>query len=133
MSIYDPLSEALGIESSGNLDYLNPIRKQDLELILEVPPCMSEETKKVLSDYWKDYWSDKVYPQYLRDKISKSLKGRVFSEQHLLRKSEAQKRKISVNGITYDSGQEAAKVLGVSPACIVKWAKNGKANYIERQ
>jgi hypothetical protein len=110
----------------------NPITDEDRnQEHISVPPSMNEDTKKTLSEYWKNYWSDKRYPDHLREKISKSLKGRKFSVEHLRRKSEAQKRKVMINDVTYDSGRDAAKALGISPACVVKWTKNGKAHYIE--
>jgi hypothetical protein len=131
MSIYDPLSIALGIEPHPNLSYLNKIIIEELILLDKVSPTMSEETKKVLSDLWINYWKDREYPQELRDKISKSLKGRVFTKEHRRKQSEAQKKPIMINDKEYDSGRSAAKDLRVSPACIVKWLKNGKAFYIQ--
>jgi len=72
----------------------------------------------------------KHLPKEIKEKISSKLKGRIFSVEHLRRKSEAQKKKIMVNNIEYDSGRSAALDNNVCPATIVKWLKNGKAKYI---
>lgn len=87
-----------------------------------------DSTKKKLS--LKNQHRGKSLPEELKNKISLKLKGRVFSEQHLKRKSEAQKKKIMINGVEYDSGRSAALANNVCPATIVKWLKNGKAQYI---
>lgn len=90
-------------------------------------PKTKEHRKKLsLSNQYRG----KQLPKELKEKISLKLKGRIFSEQHLKRKSEAQKKKVMVNNIEYDSGRSAALDNNVCPATIVKWLKSGKAQYI---
>jgi group I intron endonuclease len=90
-------------------------------------PKTKEHRKKLsLSNQYRG----KILPKEIKEKISLKLKGRIFSEQHLKRKSEAQKKKVMVNNIEYDSGRSAALANNVCPSTIVKWLKNGKAQYI---
>jgi group I intron endonuclease len=88
----------------------------------------TKEHRKKLS--LSNQYLGKILPKEIKEKISLKLKGRIFSEQHLKRKSEAQKKKVMVNNIEYDSGRSAALANNVCPATIVKWLKNGKAQYI---
>ena len=91
----------------------------------------SEVTKLKLS--LANQYRGKKLPKEIKDKISKKLKGRVFSKEHLARKSEAQKKKVIINGIVYDSGRDAAKEYSISPTTMVKWLKNGRAEYYKNE
>lgn len=53
--------------------------------------------------------------------------GTKQSREHKLKKARAISRKITIDGVTYSSGREAAKSLGVSPSTISSWVKSGKA------
>ena len=80
MAIYDPLSEALGIEPTENPTYLEPINIEDLDLI-ESPSGFphSEETKLLMSRVAKG----RVFTEEHKSNIGKSKIGKSPDKSHL--------------------------------------------------
>lgn len=53
--------------------------------------------------------------------------GTKQSKEHKLKRAKARSRSVTIDGVTYSSGREAAKLLGVVPSTISSWVKSGKA------
>lgn len=58
------------------------------------------------------------------------LLGSKQTPEHLNKRKQKLYKPCIINNIHYASCKEAAEKLNVSPACIVKWLKNGKAVYL---
>lgn len=152
MSIYDPLSIALGIEPQSNLSYLNEIIIEEYDTI-EVYKSVwtgckhTDHSKRLISmkatgrkkpNGWCERHSEKIkgrkHTVETRKKISISLSGQ-NNPMYGMKHSDEDKRirrkvlgqKVIVNDIEYDSKREAAKFLNVSRSTIDYWLKNGKA------
>lgn len=57
---------------------------------------------------------------------NKHTAGHKYKPEHVAKRAASRSRPVTIRGITYKSGREAAKSLGVSPATIVQWKKNGQ-------
>lgn len=55
--------------------------------------------------------------------------GRKQTQEHIKARTDRQKKPVVIEEVIYNSIKEAAKNLGVSSPLIMKWIKNGKANY----
>lgn len=102
----------------------------------------TEEYKKLRSDGMKRAWADKdaytnsdqarqnrsnaqkgkKWSDVSKDKLAKSLKGNTFS-----------RKRVTINGVSYDSCIKAAEACGVTNVTITQWIKNGKATVINKE
>ena len=71
------------------------------------------------TDDWKKDTSDRM-------KGNKHTSGLKCKPEHVAKRAKSRSRPVTIKGITYASGKEAAKELGVCPATIVKWKNNGQ-------
>ena len=61
-----------------------------------------------------------------RMKGNKNTAGYTYKREHVEKRAAAIRKPVTFLNVTYNSGKEAAKALGVSASTIVKWKKNGK-------
>ena len=71
------------------------------------------------SEEWKQAASERM-------KGNKNTSGYKCKREHVEKRAISRSRPVTIFGITYSSGREAAKQLGVSPSTIVLWKKNGQ-------
>lgn len=107
---------------------------------------VSEETKKKLSlalrGKPRPQLLGRKYSEETKQKMSKALKGRVFSEEHKKKISESKKgkkqrysqqeanrKKVKINDVVYNSISEAAKAHNISIATMSKRFQSKKPNY----
>ena len=57
---------------------------------------------------------------------NKNTAGYKYKPEHVAKRAASRSRPVTIKGVTYKSGREAAKSLGVSPSTIVQWKKNGQ-------
>ena len=154
MSIYDPLSEALGIEPMNNPTYLK-IEINDQEIISEYRSVWTgkkhtEESKELIrqkalgrkrTEEWKishsKMMTGKKHSLESRLKRSVKLSGSknpMFGKKHTELSNQNRRmstgHKIVIDDIVYFSRREAAKKIGVSRPTIDYWLKKGKAKMV---
>jgi hypothetical protein len=66
------------------------------------------------SDEWKQAARERM-------KGNKITAGYTYKREDVDKRAASRSRPVTIQGITYKSGKEAAKALGVSPSTIVKW------------
>ena len=113
------------------------IKEQQLQLKLNVvrnPLYINKSIASINGIFGVDI-TGKNHPRYGKKHSIDSRKkmgrpGRIVTSEQRKNMSEGQKKKIVINEIMFNSGREASNYFKVSPSSIVKWLKNGRANYI---
>jgi len=134
-TIYDPIANALGVSKLKNF-HENYKLPEDAVLSHSLGGFMIhedhiEEWKALISATMKkkiaesDYWKKGVTAA--ADKI----RGTKQSKKHKAKKAKKLLKPITIEGVLYNSGKDAAKALGVKPATISNWVKKaGSRNII---
>lgn len=71
------------------------------------------------TDEWKKAASERM-------KGNKHTAGYTYKREHVEKRAASRSRPVTLFGVTYKSGREAARLLNVSPSTIVQWKKNGQ-------
>lgn len=129
MSIYCPLSEALGI-----LPPSNPIDYNDIDCV-EISSGGSGFQGRKHSPETKLAMSQWVRTDECRRKMSLKLSGKnnpMYGKKHTvesnIKRTKSLGSKVSVDGVIYNSIREAGRRIGVSKTTIRTWLKEKKKN-----